>query len=64
MTKNEWQYRITKAQAQRFEQALANLADCAEDKKQENPILFEAQRSALESQLGDLREEHFFSSDY
>jgi ribosome-binding protein aMBF1 (putative translation factor) len=57
MIKNERQYRITKAQAQRFEQALADLADCAEDKKQENPILFEAQRSALESQLDDLREE-------
>jgi ribosome-binding protein aMBF1 (putative translation factor) len=57
MIKNERQYRITKAQAQRFEQALVDLADCAEDKKQENPILFEAQRSALESQLDDLREE-------
>lgn len=57
MIKNERQYRITKAQAQRFEQALADLTDCAEDKKQENPILFEAQRSALESQLDDLREE-------
>jgi ribosome-binding protein aMBF1 (putative translation factor) len=57
MIKNERQYRITKAQAQRFEQALADLANCGEDKKQENPILFEAQRSALESQLDDLREE-------
>ena len=57
MIKNERQYRITKAQAQRFEQALADLANYAEDKKQENPILFEAQRSALGSQLGDLREE-------
>lgn len=57
MIKNERQYRITKAQAQRFEQALTDLADGIEDKKQENPILFEAQRSALESQLDDLREE-------
>jgi ribosome-binding protein aMBF1 (putative translation factor) len=57
MIKNERQYRITKAQAQRFEQALADLADCVEDKKQENPILFEAQQSALESQFDDLREE-------
>jgi DNA-binding XRE family transcriptional regulator len=57
MIKNERQFRITKAQAQRFEQALADLADYAEDKKQENPILFEAQRSALQSQLDDLREE-------
>jgi hypothetical protein len=37
-----------KAQAQRFEQALADLTDYAKDKKQENPIVFEAQRSALE----------------
>jgi ribosome-binding protein aMBF1 (putative translation factor) len=57
MIKNERQYRITKAQAHRFEQALTDLADGAEDKKQENQILFEAQRSALESQLDDLREE-------
>jgi hypothetical protein len=64
MIKNERQYRITKAQVQRFEQVLADLANCIEDKKQENLILFEAQVSALESQLDDLREEHFFSSDY
>lgn len=57
MIKNERQYRITKAQAHRFEQALTGLEDGAEDKRQENPILFEAQRSALESQLDDLREE-------
>jgi hypothetical protein len=38
MIKNERQYRITKAQAQKFEQALTDLANCAEDKKQENPI--------------------------
>jgi ribosome-binding protein aMBF1 (putative translation factor) len=57
MIKNERQYRITKAQAQKFEQALAELENCTEDKKQENPILFETQMSALESQLEDLREE-------
>lgn len=57
MIKNERQYRITKAQSQKFEQALAELAKCAEDKKQENSILFEAQMSAVESQLEDLREE-------
>jgi ribosome-binding protein aMBF1 (putative translation factor) len=57
MIKNERQYRITKAQAQKFEQALAELANCTEDKKQENLILFEAQMSAVESQLEDLREE-------
>jgi ribosome-binding protein aMBF1 (putative translation factor) len=57
MIKNERQYRITKAQAQKFEQALSDLASITDDKKQENPILFEAQRSALESQLDELREE-------
>jgi ribosome-binding protein aMBF1 (putative translation factor) len=57
MIKNERQYRITKAQAQKFKQALADLESSAEEKRQENPILFEAQRSALESQLDDLREE-------
>jgi ribosome-binding protein aMBF1 (putative translation factor) len=57
MIKNERQYRITKAQSQKFEKALAELVKCAEDKKQENPILFEAQMSAVESQLEDLREE-------
>jgi ribosome-binding protein aMBF1 (putative translation factor) len=57
MIKNERQYRITRAQSQKFEQALADLASCAENKKQENPILFETQRSALESQLDELQEE-------
>lgn len=57
MIKNERQYRITKAQAQRFEEALKNLANGVEKKKQENPLLFETQVSAIESQLEDLREE-------
>ena len=57
MIKNERQYRITKAQAQKFEQALADLANCAEGQRQENPILFAAQISALQSQLDELREE-------
>lgn len=55
--KNERQYRITKAQAQKFEQAIAELVAVAQDKKQENPILFETQVSALKSQLADLQEE-------
>jgi DNA-binding XRE family transcriptional regulator len=57
MIKNERQYRITKAQAQKFEQAIAELTAVAQDKKQENPILFETQVSAIESQLADLQEE-------
>jgi ribosome-binding protein aMBF1 (putative translation factor) len=57
MIKNERQYRITKAQAQKFEQALAQLAGCSEEMKPENLLLWQAQKSALESQLDDLRQE-------
>ena len=56
MIKNEKQYRITKAQARRFEEALAELA------RQERPAniaprLWGAQREAAKSQLHDLREQ-------
>jgi ribosome-binding protein aMBF1 (putative translation factor) len=57
MIKNERQYRITKAQAQKFEQTIADLTNLPEEQQQANPILFAAQRAALESQLEDLREE-------
>jgi hypothetical protein len=57
MIENEQQYRVTKAQIQRFEETLVNCANDAEDKRQENPLLFEVQVSALKSQLADLREE-------
>jgi ribosome-binding protein aMBF1 (putative translation factor) len=57
MIKNERQYRITKAQVQRFEEALKDLANDEEEKRRENPLLFEVQVSAIESQLEDLREE-------
>jgi ribosome-binding protein aMBF1 (putative translation factor) len=56
MIKNERQYRITKAQAQKFEQALAQLMQ-AEVAKQENPLLWQVQRDALSSQMNDLQEE-------
>lgn len=56
MIKNEKQYRITKAQARRFEQALAELA------RQKRPAtisprLWRAQRDAAESQLQELLEQ-------
>jgi ribosome-binding protein aMBF1 (putative translation factor) len=57
MIKNERQYRITKAQAQKFTQALADLENCAKDKRPENPLLFQAQMSALESQLDEFHDE-------
>src|SRR5689334_22537605 len=56
MIKNEKQYRITKAQARRFEEALTELA------RQERPAniaprLWKAQHDAAESQLNELREQ-------
>jgi hypothetical protein len=55
MIKNEQQYRITKAQTQKFMRALAELENCAEYQSLKNPLLFQAQRSALEVQLKGLR---------
>ena len=57
MIKNERQYRITKAQVQKFEQALAELAEYPEEKKQENLLLWQVQMSALASQCEDLKAE-------
>ena len=56
MIKNEKQYRITKAQARRFEAALAELA------RQERPSniaprFWQAQRAAADSQLQELQEQ-------
>ncbi|MFN7925714.1 MAG: helix-turn-helix domain-containing protein [Bryobacteraceae bacterium] len=56
MIKNEKQYRITRAQARRFEEALDELA------RQQRPAdigprLWRAQREAAESQLRDLQEQ-------
>lgn len=55
MIKNARQYRITKAQAQKFEQVLLQLAESEVAK--ENPLLWQLQKEAIESQLNDLREE-------
>jgi hypothetical protein len=53
MIRNERQYRITKAQANKFAQALVGLrAPPAKDK-----LLARLERDALRSQLGDLRRE-------
>lgn len=56
MIKNERQYRITKAQAERFARALSALAH---DKKTSgvHPVLRKAEEDALRSQLFDLRAE-------
>lgn len=54
MIKNEKQYRITKAQARRFEEAVAELAR-QERPSNITPRLWQAQRDAAESQLQELQ---------
>lgn len=53
MIKNEKQYRITKAQVRRFQDALAELAT-QERPSNITPRLWEAQRQAAESQVEEL----------
>ena len=53
MIKNEKQYRITKAQVRRFQDALAELASQARPSNI-SPRLWEAQRQAAESQMEEL----------
>ena len=53
MIKNERQYRLTKAQANRFSQAFRNLG--AADGV--HPLIVKAQREALSSQIVDLEDE-------
>lgn len=55
MIKNERQYRITKAQAGRFEQALREVT--ASPRRHVPPVLRKAEIDAIRSQLGDLRRE-------
>lgn len=57
MIKNERQYRITKAQADKFEQALARQAAAPEAGKQLHPLVQKAQRDALANQFTDLKAE-------
>jgi ribosome-binding protein aMBF1 (putative translation factor) len=54
--KNEKQYRITRAQARRFEEAIAELAR-QQRPANISPRLWRAQHDAAESQLRDLREQ-------
>src|SRR5437764_12963 len=55
MIKNERQYRITKTQADKFEQALINLSNTDDDGEPIHPILRQAREEALRSQLVELR---------
>ena len=56
MIKNERQYRITKAQAKKFDAAIRNLETAPQDKRV-HPKLQKAQLDALRSQLSDLHKE-------
>ena len=53
MIRNERQYRLTKAQANRFSQTLQSL-DRADEV---HPLIVKAQREALSSQIADLEGE-------
>ena len=56
MIRNEKQYRITKAQLRRFEEAVAELTSQVRPSNI-SPRLWEAQRDAARSQIEDLREQ-------
>ena len=56
MIKNEKQYRITKAQVRRFQDALSELAG-QERPSNIAPRLWEAQRQAAQSQMEELQEQ-------
>lgn len=55
MIKNERQYRITKAQIEKFSNALAQLSASSQQDQSVHPILRKAERESLESQLTELR---------
>jgi len=55
MIKNDRQFRITKAQAEKFENAIREAASAS--KSPVHPVLQRAQIDALKSQLSDLRRE-------
>ncbi len=55
MIRNEREYRITKAQAKKFEQALAQIPKESSTKKGVHPRLAQAQKDAMQSQLDSLR---------
>lgn len=57
MIMNERQYRITKAQADKFEQALARVIATPSDSQNLHPLLRKAQQEALKSQLTELQQQ-------
>ena len=57
MVKDEGQYRITKAQAVQFSEALRELEGNTAEELGLHPLLFKAKKDAVRSQLADLDEE-------
>lgn len=57
MIKNERQYRITKAQAERFERTLEQIMSGDDGDKDVHPLIAKAREDAIRSQLADLRTE-------
>ena len=57
MIKNERQYKITKAQATRFSNALESLRQRPNNDNNLHPLIAKAQEEALSSQLADLESE-------
>ena len=57
MIKNERQYRITRAQAERFECTLEELRGRGQENTDVHPLIAKAQEDAVSSQLADLRSE-------
>lgn len=57
MIRNERQYRITRAQAERFSRTLDSLSRSSVDREGTPPLIARAQEDALRSQLADLEGE-------
>ena len=57
MIKNERQYRITKAQADRFSETLHSLEQSPSVAEDVHPLIAQAQQDAVRSQLADLERE-------
>ena len=57
MIKNERQYRITKAQVERFERTLSELRVRSRENSDVHPLIAKAQEEAVNSQLADLKSE-------
>ena len=57
MIKNERQYRITRAQVERFSQTLDRLRQRSGETEGVHPLIAKAQEDALKSQLADLKGE-------